>query len=338
MNTQWFQAHSMNEVITAIRQTFGEDAVILETRRQRLPFGRERIHVLAASGADAMLDRTQAEPQSAERRAERVRATLRDAGMEQADAEKLLLSALGELPMERIRQALIDRIPVNPVFPSRPGGWVALIGPAGAGKTTALMKLAIEYGHKRRKRLLITTCDQRIGASESLVQVAQALGLPVMPLETGEDIAKAREIAAGCDLVLCDTPGLSPGRDERWREVRQILDSAQVADRFLVLPVTGSTAYLQGVIEGFRTMSPSHLVVSRLDESPVWGLLPQLAESAHLPLAFTNESGELTSGLSVANAEILAVRILGERVLKPTGRQPQTDPSGHPTAAVLAAG
>jgi flagellar biosynthesis protein FlhF len=98
---------------------------------------------------------------------------------------------------------------------------VALVGPTGAGKTTAAAKLAMSqhaFGGKRVGLLGLDT--YRVGAVEQLATWAEIARLPLTIVWTPKEASTALARMSGCDVVLVDTPGRGPAREDDLREVR----------------------------------------------------------------------------------------------------------------------
>jgi flagellar biosynthesis protein FlhF len=112
------------------------------------------------------------------------------------------------------------------------GGRVAFAGPAGAGKTTLIAKLAARWvlRHGPRRIALVSADAVRIGAHEQMNMLGRLLGVAA---HTVYDIAELPELLAGLAgqrLVLIDTAGASPRDPELARRLRlltQMQDSAQ---------------------------------------------------------------------------------------------------------------
>src|SRR5688572_572873 len=102
------------------------------------------------------------------------------------------------------------------------GGRVAFAGPAGAGKTTLIAKLAARWvlRHGPRRIALVSADAVRIGAHEQMHMLGRLLGVQA---HTVYDIAELPELLAalsGNKLVLIDTAGASPRDPELARRLR----------------------------------------------------------------------------------------------------------------------
>ena len=87
---------------------------------------------------------------------------------------------------------------------------VALAGPPGSGKTTTLVKLAVNYGLAARRGVLLLSMDtHRVGAADQLRTYAAILGVGFQVLETVGALAQTIEECRGKELIFLDTPGLS---------------------------------------------------------------------------------------------------------------------------------
>src|ERR1017187_9783579 len=71
---------------------------------------------------------------------------------------------------------------------------VALVGPPGSGKTTTLVKLAVNYGLAARRPVLLLSIDtQRVAAADQLRSYAAILGVGFQVLETVSSLAQSIE-------------------------------------------------------------------------------------------------------------------------------------------------
>ena len=134
------------------------------------------------------------------------------------------------------------------------GRIVALVGPPGSGKTTALIKLAVTQGLAARRRVhLISTDHYRIAAAAQLETYAEILGAPFTLAETTTALAHAIESAPAEALVLIDTPGYTAvSLEESGGDLTGFLRSRQDIDTHL--DETDSTAAIFS--EAARTEKP----------------------------------------------------------------------------------
>ena len=127
----------------------------------------------------------------------------------------------------------------NSVHADAPSRVVALVGPPGAGKTSALVKVAVQYGLTARKRVQILTTDTyRIGAAEELRSYAAILGIGCQVLETADALGQALEEYRQKDLILIDTPGLCRSEMEASEDLARVLAAHPGVDTHLVLPAS----------------------------------------------------------------------------------------------------
>lgn len=88
---------------------------------------------------------------------------------------------------------LAQAIKVSKNEPLEEGGVIALVGPAGVGKTTTLAKLAARYVLKygAQSIALASMDNYRIGAQEQLKTLGRILDVPVLQLDPSEPLSKS---------------------------------------------------------------------------------------------------------------------------------------------------
>jgi flagellar biosynthesis protein FlhF len=204
--------------------------------------------------------------------------------------------------------------------PGAPARVVALAGPPGAGKTSALVRLAIQHGIAVGKSVQILTTDTfRIAAAEELRSYAAILGIGCQVLETPAALARALdEYSPGesgrsgkKDLVLIDTPGLCRVEMEASEELAQVLAAHPGVDTHLVLPASMRASDLRRVSEQYSVFEPRKLLFTRMDETETFG--PILSRSVRMDKAvsFLSRGQRIPEDLEPATLEGLLDLVLG---------------------------
>jgi len=204
--------------------------------------------------------------------------------------------ASGTWAIDEAADAIGRSISVRPSPKRKRGSRVphifAFAGPTGAGKTTTLAKLGRRLA-KSGCKVLFATLDaagasalERVGGIESDIDRAE---IPLVSIRGAEDLMEALSKQPQTDIVMIDTPGLSP-RDEDGLDML----SAEIAelgalgplDLYLVLPATRSRASLRLAHNAFNRMHPVACVLTKLDETDEPGTVLSEVACAHLPVAF----------------------------------------------------
>lgn len=189
---------------------------------------------------------------------------------------------------------------------------VALVGPAGSGKTTTAAKLARHLVRKGRKVLLVSADPERPAAAEQLATLAQRLGLPWAsadrePLtQVPNLLSKAqRELQ---DVVILDTPGTPPGVPPP-PFLSALIPKIKPSDVLLVVDaLTGQEALR--VAEVFQPLGLTGIILTKLDGDARGGAAFSLPSRLGKPILFVGV-GERPEDLEPFHPERMADRILG---------------------------
>ena len=177
----------------------------------------------------------------------------------------------------------------------------ALVGPPGAGKTTTLIKLAVNYGLAcRRPTLLISMDTYRVAAADQLRSYAAILGVGFHVPETVAALAQVIDENRGKDLILIDTPGLGFRDLEDQPDLARFLATRTDIDCHLVLSSSVKPADLTRVIDSYETFRPRHLLFTRLDETGSLGPLINEAARTGKPLSFFGTGQRIPEDLEAA--------------------------------------
>jgi flagellar biosynthesis protein FlhF len=190
----------------------------------------------------------------------------------------------------------------------------ALVGPPGSGKTTTLVKLAVNFGLAARRPVLLLSMDTyRVAAAEQLRSYAAILGVGFQVLETVNSLAQAIEENRGKELILIDTPGLGHGELEEAASLGHFLSTRSDIDTHLVLSASMKPADLSRMVDAFGILRPQHLLFTRLDETGSYGPILSEAVRTGKPLSFFTHGQRIPEDLEAASTERLLDLVLAGR-------------------------
>ncbi len=205
---------------------------------------------------------------------------------------------------------LAQAIKVTKEEPLEEGGIIALVGPAGAGKTTTLAKLAARYvlKHGAQSIALASMDNYRIGAQEQLNTLGRILNVPVIQVDPSQPLSKTLAPMARKRLILIDTAGLPAGDPMMRAQLEALADRGIRSKNYLVLPATSQSQVLKATWHNYRPCGLAGCILTKLDEAGSLGDVLGLSISQHLPIAYLADGPRIPEDLHLPRSHQLVSR------------------------------
>ena len=228
--------------------------------------------------------------------------------------------------VERVKEKAVGAITIKTVSPGQQVVKLVhdeltvmlLVGLQGAGKTTTAAKLARRLKLEQKAPGLVPADVYRPAAREQLIQLAAAVGVPVLGGEAGaeQDVPRLVKEAvraaekARCRTVLVDTAGRSQLDAEMMDELRAI--KAAVPSREVLLVADGMTGQdavrlARGFHEGIGLTG---VILTKLDGDARGGAALSIHGVTGVPIKYVG-TGEKPEQLEPFDPARMAGRILG---------------------------
>ncbi|NLO93200.1 MAG: flagellar biosynthesis protein FlhF [Clostridiaceae bacterium] len=192
---------------------------------------------------------------------------------------------------------------------------VIFLGPTGVGKTTTLAKLAADFTFKNKKVGLITADTYRIAAVEQLKTYAEILNLQVTVVYSPNEIKDAINQLSDMDIILIDTAGRSHKNKSHFDELKTLVSAVEADETYLVINCNTSRIALREILEYYAFVKDYKLLFTKLDESPVCGIILNARYMTGKPISYTTNGQSVPDDMSVANVKQIVADVLSERDL-----------------------
>ena len=192
-----------------------------------------------------------------------------------------------------------------------------LVGLQGSGKTTTTAKLARYLENTKKKRVMMVSLDiYRPAAQEQLKLLGEQNNIITLPIIEGQqptEICQRALSAAnlnGADIILFDTAGRTQIDLQMMSEIKQIENTINPAEIFLVADsLTGQVA--ASVAKEFKnTVNLSGIILTRADGDARGGAAVSMKFVSQVPIKFLG-IGEKIENLELFHPDRIANRILG---------------------------
>ncbi len=182
---------------------------------------------------------------------------------------------------------------------------IALVGPAGAGKTTSAVKMALHPRALGSRSVGILTLDTyRVGALEQIQTYAEIADLPLEVAYNPVDAHGALQRMRDRDVVIVDCPGRGfGGGAAEWVKILSAIDPDET---HLVVPAAWRQDVARELRDALDDVVATHALFTKLDEPGANAGLVELVEALDLPVRWVADSPEIPGGLGPASERILA--------------------------------
>ncbi|MDH4656327.1 flagellar biosynthesis protein FlhF [Pseudomonas sp. JS3066] len=194
--------------------------------------------------------------------------------------------------------------------PLEEGGVIALVGPAGMGKTTTLAKMAARYVLKygAQNVALVSMDSFRIGAQEQIKTLGRILNVPVTLVDPGQSLTQAVAPLARKRVVLIDTAGLPVNDPALTMQLEALASRAINAKNYLVMAATSQSQVLKAAYHSYKRCGLVGCIITKADEAASLGEVLGLAIGQHLPVAYLADGPRIPDDLQVPRSHQLVSR------------------------------
>jgi flagellar biosynthesis protein FlhF len=182
---------------------------------------------------------------------------------------------------------------------------VMLVGPPGAGKTSTLVKLALNYGVRAQRPIHLMSLDTlRIGGCDQLQRYARILGAILQPLDTPAALQAAILNRSAPGLTLIDTPGFASAEAADLRQLALAARNLPI-EVHLVLPAYTRLDSAVRISQRFAVFHPTRLLLTHMDAAAGPATSIELAIKTALPLSFFGTGQQVPEDLKEADKAAL---------------------------------
>lgn len=215
---------------------------------------------------------------------------------------------------DALHRAIARRVTTSgPLLGDRPHPTISLLlGPSGAGKTSAMAKLAAYYRSEQRKSVALITFDtHRDTAVEQLRRYAKLVGVPFACALSARQVAEGLRRHTRSDLVLIEMPGIGPDDLTLARELARRLPEETVTTH-VVLPAFTGAHEARRIIARFGDLPRVRLLFTKLDETESLGMIFEVAHQVGIPLSYWSVGRRVPGDLEVASSERVAALLTAQ--------------------------
>jgi flagellar biosynthesis protein FlhF len=289
-----------------------DDALVERDGTPTAPSQFEGIDLVSASGSVEVAAR-----QVVTGDWEQVSDRLVDAGMPADVVEALVSGAIRLLApfapqakeVDLVRQMLARTVRVEHGWHSK-SRTIAIVGPAGAGKTLTVAKLAHAFAQRSPFTVRLVSLEPGEGA-ERLEAMTEGLDVDRRTADTPE-AAKSAVRAPGTDgVVLIDTPPVSAGDRESVAALGKLLAGARPDETHLIAPAGYDGRSLLHLNAAIDPVFPANrILISRIDEAPTAAVPVGISLGLKRPISYIADGRRATGGLRPADPNELAALVL----------------------------
>jgi len=183
---------------------------------------------------------------------------------------------------------------------------VALVGPPGAGKSTALARLALRLRGAGLRVALI--------AIDGGEKPSRTTDTAASPEQLQRMLAEIRA-ADPAQAILVDTPGCAPDDSAGLRQLAGFLGGLNVQ---LVLNAAAPMEALSAAALAFAPLRPAGLIWTHLDQAHGVGPVFNIAHATGLPLTYLASGPRSLTDFGPAQPALLVGRLLSSKLSKET--------------------
>lgn len=348
MHIKKFKAKTLEDVLKSIKVAFGNDAVILSTKK-----GTGIVEVLAAVDFDIEeIEKAFSEDGAVKNELHVIREGLsdikqlfssivKDAAINDISAfgsgalklyQEMISIGIHEGVSKRVikmasayengKSSLRDRCckaikehttTCNPLSGCEKPKLLALVGSTGVGKTMTIAKLAGKLKQSFKAKVGIVSIDNiRPGANEMLKTYAKTLDVPVDMPTTKESLNKTLWGHKDKDIVLIDTPGKNPKDGNAIMALKNMLNGGFPIRTGLVLSVTSRDDVMYNACKGFGALPVDCLIFTKIDEVRSFGSMLNTFEMTRKPIAYLCNGQRIPDDIGLASNDALGNLVMGK--------------------------
>nr|WP_246386521.1 AAA family ATPase [Litorivivens lipolytica] len=197
-------------------------------------------------------------------------------------------------------------------------GVTALVGPAGAGKTSSIAKITADFvrNGKADDIALITTDTTRIAAEEQLRIYGNIFRVPVHAASNAHEAAHLINMLSNKRYLLIDTEGVGIRDTAGLERLQSLFGALPDMDVFLTLPADRDQHTQWEITQRFRQALPLNgIVATNLDQCVRLGALMSVLIQSRLPAVWFSDGTRIPGNLKAAESKWIiaeAIRLARE--------------------------
>lgn len=298
----------MQDALKQIKETLGDDAIIVSTREEASGW----VRVTAAVEQIApQVERPAPTPQKPDYDEDTVNEMITEMLLKhrvpRAVSDKIISSAMvmydGD-PKATLAKALAKTFKFAPAD-KKDDLPLMLVGAPGAGKTLMTAKLATQAVMDKKLPAIITTDIARAGGVEQLTAFLNILDLPLYQAEDAASLKKVLMQIKGLHPVIIDTGGLNPFDPQEMKHLAKLM---AVTEMNAALVLAGGTDAEEAaeMAMTFDILGVKQIIPTRLDFARRLGGILSAADKAELTFREASHTPQVANGFTIMTPQKLA--------------------------------
>ena len=191
-------------------------------------------------------------------------------------------------PQMAVHELLVPRLAelMEPRLVFVPGDRIVFVGPAGAGKSTVMGKVAAQLTVQAKTKVTLTTLDNcKVAATDEVRRYAEVLNASLVDAFEFEPDTKVISDA----VTLVDTPAL-PARQDSLEQLKEAIDAIKPTCCVAVFSSLMRTKDALAIAESMQTLMPTHLAVTMTDLTDRFGTAVSISDATGWKIAMIGDA------------------------------------------------